>query len=71
MGMLFVRFWQMDLEITNHSNVDTSGFNSLQERFTNEDWRGFIFHMVSFIFVFAFNAYILDGFQVELMEMLK
>jgi hypothetical protein len=27
--------------------------------------------MVSFIFVFAFNAYILDGFQVELMEMLK
>jgi hypothetical protein len=52
----------MDLDITDHSNSDTSGFNLLQERFTNEDWRGLIFHMVAFIFVFAFNAYYLEWF---------
>jgi len=50
----------MDLDITNHSNSDTGSFNSLQERFTSEDWRGLIFHMVAFIFVFAFpnGAYV-------------
>ncbi len=52
----------MDLDIRDHSNSDTGGFNSLQERFTSEDWRGLIFHMVAFIFVFAFNAYYLRCF---------
>ncbi len=40
----------MDLDITDHSNSDTGSFNSLQERFTSEDWRGLIFHMVAFLF---------------------
>ncbi len=60
----------MDLEITNHSNSDTGGFNSLQERFTSEDWRGLIFHMVAFYFILPSMHIILDGFQVELMETL-
>jgi hypothetical protein len=47
----------MDLDIIDHSNSDTNGFNLLQERFTSEDWRGLIYHMVAFIFVFSFNAY--------------
>ncbi len=60
----------MDLDITDNSNSDTGGFNSLQERFTNEDWRGLIFYMVAFFLFLPSMHIILDGFQVELMEML-
>jgi len=57
----------MDLDIIDHSNSDTGNFNSLQERFTSEDWRGLSFHMVAFFLFLPSMFTILDGFQMELM----
>jgi hypothetical protein len=57
----------MDLDITKHSNSDTSSFNSLQQIFTSEDGRGLIFHMVIFFLFLPSMLTILDGFQMELM----